>query len=169
MVHIVLDMDGTLVSHDAFAHPRPGLAEFLDFCFANFHTVSIWSAADRVWISNILSGPVFCKYNFHLVWTRNECVLAHDIFTKPLSKIRKNLPEPNDIVLIVDDTPETAYENPELLVRISTYTTNPSAFVCFREDMFLDIEKHRQRKQATQDFELDRVAKILSQHTHVKI
>lgn len=132
--HIVLDLDQTLVNDNV---ARPGLSEFLHFCFSHFASVSIWTAAEPGWWS-------FC-YNEHMVdhgfvfsrvLTRADCdqivqslsynssLRADSLLTlKPLSKLWKDAStgmRPTN-TLIVDDTPTTAAANPENLIPITAY------------------------------------------------
>lgn len=44
-MHIILDIDGTLISEDHEHIFRPYLKEFLEYLFENFQSVSLWSAA----------------------------------------------------------------------------------------------------------------------------
>jgi hydroxymethylpyrimidine pyrophosphatase-like HAD family hydrolase len=46
-MHIVLDIDGTLISEDNYKVVRPYLYEFLKYCFGNFKTVNIFTAMGK--------------------------------------------------------------------------------------------------------------------------
>ena len=89
---LVLDMDGTLISHIArgptteeyLPVARPYLFWFLCACFENFLCVSIWTAAEPRWyyrVSDMVLQPILLevsKYlgkpcSFSFVWSRKAC------------------------------------------------------------------------------------------------
>lgn len=127
-------MDSTLIGN--FGQqivPRPHLQTFLTFCFSNFKSVSIWTAADDVWfhvVNGVLFQPILRKISpsigkqchFRFVFTRPKGKIKfiltpenkfkpQPIFVKELQNIFDkplNFPEFNKHnTLIVDDTPET--------------------------------------------------------------
>ena len=82
--HVILDMDETLLTGDGFRkiHARPGLPLFLHFCFTNFDTVSIWTAASRDWLNlalHLILNPCLPKgCSFYLKWSGERCVRVPD-------------------------------------------------------------------------------------------
>lgn len=52
-LHIILDLNGTLVSDHSPITYRPGAKEFVTWCFDNFETVSIWSKAGEYFVNKI--------------------------------------------------------------------------------------------------------------------
>lgn len=135
--NIILDMDHTLFDTDSMK-PRPFLKDFLRFCFVNFETVAIWTAANRSWFDNVykkvLSDALPLGEDFHFVWTGEKCSRCaivmdgcYDKFdavnTKPLKKIWKKYgPVINKHnTLIVDDNPFTYVGNYGNAIPISPY------------------------------------------------
>jgi len=143
-MNLVLDMDGTLIGPTG--EPRPFLDRFLLFCFANFQTVSIWTAASEAWFGNvndevfqpllaIISQHLQRQCQFRFVYTYNHCVHRRDdsgcfpIIVKPLHKIwnAKTLyPEfTADNTLVVDDTRHTFAQNYGNALDIPLYVDGP--------------------------------------------
>ena len=127
-VHIVLDLDGTLL-YDC--NTRPHLDEFLRFCFQRFASVSIWTAASRDWWLHCWSNHMR-QFDFTRVLTSKDCVCSgrgfynstgDAVVTKPLRKLwddpSNDMEEYN--TLVVDDTPQTAIENAANFIAISSY------------------------------------------------
>jgi len=79
-MHIVFDLDETLIhSLSTFRKSdlRPHALELLRFCFANFESVSIWTAAsDEWWLQN--RAWHFSEFEFAHVFTANKCVYYWD-------------------------------------------------------------------------------------------
>ena len=112
---LVLDMDGTLVSHIAHGNSvdtyipvaRPYLFEFLCTCFEKFRCVGIWTAAEPRWywrVSTIVLQPLLEEVSrslgrpcfFSFVWSRDTCRIVRPgrtpadpprLLTKPLKFI----------------------------------------------------------------------------------
>lgn len=131
-MNIVLDIDGTLIdSYKMEIFPRPHLQVFLYFCFRNFETVSIWTAASREWcykVHNEILKPLVGDHNFHTIFhsdkitecTRQRLDGVSRYKIKNLRKIcRGSLTMKNTI--IVDDTPITFSRNYGNAVYIKTY------------------------------------------------
>lgn len=135
-MNIVLDMDGTLIdSHEQSIYTRPGLQDFLWFCFKHFETVGIWTMASEGWFQTVnktafqpliadINKHCGTTYQFHFVYTRNRGTtkfirknytldppLAYSI--KPLRKLwrQKQQPHTKYNTIIVDDIPINAIEN----------------------------------------------------------
>jgi hypothetical protein len=53
-INLILDMDSTLIANfGQQIKPRDHLQTFLFFCFSNFKTVSIWTAAEYIWFDAV--------------------------------------------------------------------------------------------------------------------
>jgi len=143
--HLVLDIDGTLISSNSSAtniDARPGLGEFLDNCFALFETVSIWTAAQPEWFDIVwrdLLKPLVQDrgHAFHFIWTHATCatrqrpgragIVPDDQgytvdFTKPLRRVWHSFPGCTRYnVLIFDDNEITFVDNPHNAVHIPLF------------------------------------------------
>jgi hypothetical protein len=143
--HIVLDMDGTLISsNDGFQIiPRTHLKEFLHFLFTHpmIETVSIWTAASKKWFDEVYEN---CLRNllpngklFYLIWTEDRCTLKHIYdeskygwyqeeqfhVVKKLRKMWKSSSRPHmeHNTIIIDDTPITYSKNYGNAIRVKTF------------------------------------------------
>ena len=70
-LHVVLDMDGTLIDNEGIGLYRPYLQEFIDFCFAEFASVNIWTAASEDWYDKVhenVLNTVLGEREFGFVW-----------------------------------------------------------------------------------------------------
>lgn len=152
-LNLVLDMDSTLISNfGSNINPRPYLQPFLTFCFKNFKSVSIWTAADTVWFSavnHVLFQPLMkhisqtigkeCKFRF--VYVRPQGTIKYvirpeyhfapqPIFVKELRKLWSNRLKFPDFTphntLIVDDTPETFSQNYRNAIHIPAFAYSNS-------------------------------------------
>lgn len=135
-MHIILDIDGTLVGSDKEfnIYPRPHIKEFLNYCFKEFDSVSIWTAASKDWADRVLN-TVAPKRTFRFVWSEDRCTYRSDrnkiyqgdffafpIVIKPLKKVwRKYDDMTRDNTIIVDDTPNTYKDNYGNAIPITTY------------------------------------------------
>lgn len=143
-IHIILDIDGTLVrdinSPDEEIIPRPYLKEFLQTCFQVCNKVSIWTAATERWFHYIYTDFIRKHLkegqSFDLIFTESRCSVSLDrdpddwkptpSISKQLRKIwrhkklKKHYTKHN--TLILDDTPETYRKNYGNAIPISTYT-----------------------------------------------
>lgn len=133
-LHLVLDVDGTLVAEasDESSVPalRPHLREFLEFAFATFETVSVWSNARSAWIAPILARiQEQCPHpGFHFVRT-GDTRRAHspqNAEVKRLKKLYKAHPRlTQDNTLILDNTPATYHQNYGNAIGIRTWFGEP--------------------------------------------
>jgi hypothetical protein len=145
MNHIILDMDGTLVGIVNNMKPisRPYLEDFLVFCFKNFKSVSIWTAANIEWfevVNEKIFQPMLEKHNlnFRFVWDYNKCIRTRTInyygfkYIKNLEKVWNEYKDMNkDNTIIVDDNQISCMDNLENAIIIPSY--NP-------EDKTEDLE-----------------------------
>jgi len=136
---IIFDMDGTLADNippgtrgfpenpelcRPFPIARPGMKEALEYAFANFKHVSIWTAGTDPWFGRVfktLFEPALPPgKNFHFVKTRNPN--EPYVPLKPLTTIYAQYPEYTaSNTVIVDDNPETFRENPENAEHITSF------------------------------------------------
>ena len=134
MNHIILDMDGTLVGIDNNMKPiiRPFLEEFLVFCFQNFKSVSVWTAANIEWfdvVNEKIFQPILDKYklSFRFVWDYNKCTKMRNNtyesrYIKQLEKVWDKFLDMNkDNTVIIDDNKITCMDNPENAIIIPSY------------------------------------------------
>jgi hypothetical protein len=155
-MNLILDMDGTLVGCNAnfrldmdgkptevTCYPRPWLKEFLSFCFRNFASVSIWTAATRTWfeivdarifqpiIRDINSeDPLGKYYQWKLAITQEHCLFhstENEILTyKPLFRLWYSTEGAipgftSTNTLAIDDSPCTFTYNPHNGLVISRF------------------------------------------------
>lgn len=127
ITNIILDMDGTLLDHDISFNPIPRayLKEFMEFVFATFERVSLWTAAGDDWFEvcylNVLRHHIPEGKNFHFIKTREDFDFAKIV--KPLSMIYAEYPDlynPEN-TLIVDDNYATFVENLDNAIQVITF------------------------------------------------
>ena len=136
-LHVVLDIDNTCItneidnekypatepnmwepSHGDFGYHRPGLLEFLNKCFENFASVSLWTSAGNNWLQIFIKSlPESTHNKFLFMWSFRKCVRQDGIFIKPLRKmwddeIAKNIGMDETTTIIIDDLKEVCMENP---------------------------------------------------------
>lgn len=79
---LILDLDETLISFDI--SPRPYLKDFLEFCFNNFKTVSIWTASNNFHFNfvynKILKDLLPAEKSFYFVWYRKHCKFQNETY-----------------------------------------------------------------------------------------
>ena len=134
-MHLILDMDETLIWGDSWSgiEPRPFLQPFLQYCFENFETVSIWTAACAAWFEKI-NCSVFCQiltdlnaereseesHSFFLVYTRQHLDFNQ---VKNLEKLWENeeMPHTRDNTLAIDDKQYSYEKNPNHVVLVDPW------------------------------------------------
>jgi len=146
MNHIILDMDGTLIGIDNNMKPviRPFLEDFLVFCFKNYRSVSIWTAANIEWfdvVNEKIFQPILDKYklSFRFVWDYNKCTRQRimnyeNIYIKKLERVFDAYKDmTTDNTIIIDDNQIICMDNPENSIIIHSY--NPEE----KEDLELKM------------------------------
>merc|ERR1719223_1245962 len=148
---IVLDLDDTLIDSMPAAlsaqigldlrpahtdedgdsiFPRPGLAEFLDFCFERFAGVAIWTSAGREWAHTNVQHVLGASRPWAFVWTGDRdsvrrctrvkagIVDLHDsaVKVKPLRKVwqssaRRGQGFTRQSTVIIEDTVSNCRSN----------------------------------------------------------
>jgi len=142
---IVIGINGTIVSSSdlqasaAKAHDlssqctadsksvlcRPHLDIFIDYCFAHFDGVALWTASENPWADSTLNFVLNKNRPWAFVCTRSRCKLIDCVnrdgtvevaVTKPLKKVwrgrvRQRLGFKPATTVIVDDTPLSCIRN----------------------------------------------------------
>lgn len=120
---LVLDLDKTLIyaektlervhdftvwSEDLPIYPvykRPGLDEFLEFCFSTFD-VGVWGQGCKEYVKGVCE-ELFKNYKLKFVWSRDECgMIGRFPYLKDVKKIEKNLKISLSSIIVVDDNPD---------------------------------------------------------------
>jgi hypothetical protein len=119
---ILLDVDQTLIGYDKNRNPhlRPFIIEFLLFCFDNFLSVGLWSAAEPAWFYSIiekildpllegLNNTHHKKWRFYPILDQTYCTIIVDGPTpalyKDLMRLYRAFPDhsPSGTLLIDDN------------------------------------------------------------------
>lgn len=104
---------------------RPHLDEFIEFCFDNFETVSVWSAGVPAYVEAVVS--CIFKRRPHLVMTRDNVLYEHRTekelgYSKPLMFYFEKMPRATrENTILVDDRRENSKYDPENIVHIPEY------------------------------------------------
>lgn len=141
-MNLILDVDHTLTTFDKNyrIHARPYLTEFLALCFKHFATVSLWTAAEKSWFSQVEKTcltPTLREMNWrynvegrwHFIMTREDMphsnaseMTWNERFKKDLQLVWKTKPEfTAQNTLIVEDNPDIALVNPRNYVLVAPY------------------------------------------------
>ncbi len=167
-LHLLLDLDGTLLLEDESGsiswtpRLRPFLREFLTAAFATCASVSLWTAADGMWLSAVerhlrSQGLLTEGQQFLLRWHGNRCRSLPDmralleeggdfylcrVTLKPLRKCwrrgagrAKGMNRYNTV--IVDDSPSTFALNYGNAVRVTSYRRSSDA----QEDELMQLAR----------------------------
>jgi len=162
---LVLDIDGTLIDSmhrsEVVARlgpgvrpvaedddgdclfPRPHLEAFLNFCFARFAAVAIWTAASRGWADFVIRGALGAARPWAFVWSGEHCISKQvccggfetkRVSVKPLRKVwrstaRRRLGFDRHRTVIVEDTPAGCMQNFGNAIFVPTYQV-ASAWSC---------------------------------------
>lgn len=106
-------------------YKRPGLAEFLSFCLANFE-VAVWTSSGAVYAKSIVETIFSHPEQLKFVWSRSRCTqrfnpfLYEHYFIKNLSKIKRKGYSLQK-TLVIDDSPEKHEKNYGNLIRVNAY------------------------------------------------
>lgn len=113
--------------YDVVGIKRPGLEEFLEFCFNYFKVVTIWSAGKKIYVDHLVSY-LFRNIGMpHAIYTREDCkVLDDGNFHKPISEMISRESGFGGIMtlnntLIIDDQVTNAIDNPGNIILIPQY------------------------------------------------
>ena len=153
-MHLILDIDGTLISENEPIILRPHLQEFLEFCFDLFETVSIWSAAGQKhveYIANLILPPgrkwLFVRYSKHCHQTyRSQLggIYSEIVMEKRLRNIWKcqtyrKLGITKFNTLIIDNTPSVCLKNYGNAVYVPSFYTDSTDQVLLELMEYLKI------------------------------
>eukprot|EP00210_Caulerpa_lentillifera_P001319 g1269.t1 len=167
--NIIFDLDGTLIdaqfpagakaalvlgarapvhvcgSQLAFLHvyKRPGLDQFLTWCFENFENIGIWTLSGREWLNEIMENVLngFPKDKWSLLWTEDRATRISSLqsshgddavmikgqrVVKDLNKVFRNKMLRNkgftrQNTLIIEDTPSNCSKNYGNAIYIDTF------------------------------------------------
>lgn len=164
-MNIILDLDGTLIDAQYPAgakaavaagvaaprhvcgkrlanlhiYKRPGLDDFLEFCFDNFANVGLWTHSGKEWVDEVLTNVIetTSRYNWSFIFTgeratRVACeqgaaqLSAEMTYPKDLKKVyrRKDLRAmgfERYNTIIVEDTPGNCWRNYGNAIYVSSY------------------------------------------------
>jgi TFIIF-interacting CTD phosphatase-like protein len=137
--HIVLDLDETLIhARDKpiagrpvdfafkiggvayYGHKRPGLAQFLQFIFRKFKSVSIWTAASRSYAVNVLRNILTAEQQSRVLFFKSRQDLAtrqDGNYYKPLVKMMndpmgRRVGMTSENTIMIDDRNDVLQANP---------------------------------------------------------
>jgi len=146
--HLVLDIDGTLVhtvaQHEGmiFGEPdyedldlhlcsykRPGLNQFIEFCFTHFQSVSLWTAGTQEYADFIARSIAPKGYQFLFVLSRMHCkdhpsiegTLVKDMNDLWNSDIAKTFQINEENSFIIDDNEDYCACNPKNAIVVKTW------------------------------------------------
>jgi len=120
---------------------RPGVNEFLRFCFDYFRYVIVWTAGKRPYAEAVVEVLFRGLPQPHLVWAYENCVSevirgrAEKI--KPLTELVKKsgLPELSlENMFALDDNPSTYHRNPFNALPIPGYVPNHKSVTSLEAD-----------------------------------
>ncbi|WP_319423461.1 HAD family hydrolase [Pleurocapsa sp. FMAR1] len=135
---IILDLDETLIYATKkplkrvqdfmvgsyFVYVRPHAYSFIDFCFASFSAVAVWTSSSKDYAEEIslnLFGDR--KEDLAFIWSQERCVRKFDYkryatyWIKDLKKVKRR-GYPLEKMIMVDDSPEKLYRQYGNLVRV---------------------------------------------------
>jgi TFIIF-interacting CTD phosphatase-like protein len=102
---------------------RPGLEEFLNFCFSNFDKVIIWSAGQRGYVEQAVNkmtldtkGQIFDIWSFPYAEKHKK-----GFYYKPLRKMEDKLNLDLKHTFIIDNQEETFIDNTKNAIHIPNY------------------------------------------------
>lgn len=111
------------------SYKRPGVEEFLTWCFENYAAVGLWTAGTRPYAFEVL--PHLCNPNdFAFVWGRERCTWKFDFergesdWIKDIRKLRR-MGYSKQKILCVDDTPEKFKRSYGNYIRVQAFEGDP--------------------------------------------
>jgi hypothetical protein len=134
------DLDGRRGSGEIFdvvGVIRPGLEDFLDFCFGYFQKVTIWSAGTKVYVEHLVSH-IFRNVGMpHVIFTRGDCEIMKDkTIRKPITKMieRTKFDMSLENTFLIDDQVINSYLEPNNIIVIPPYEPELSPTGVMRDD-----------------------------------
>ena len=158
-IHLILDMDQTLIDADEKynIYPRPYLKEFLNFCFEYFQSVSIWTVAGREWFDEV-NTKILYPWKFRFIWCGRHTIKYSTSFTsimnnsnnpiKKLQKVWRSFKDMNrENTFIVDDTPSTICKNPGngIIIPKFSYTNDQDNYLIMLKQYFIQNKDKKLR------------------------
>jgi TFIIF-interacting CTD phosphatase-like protein len=138
------DKRGQGKKYELWGVMRPGLKEFLMFCFSYFRIVAVWTAGQAKY------GEAICDVIFrdirppHVIFSYNDCVLLPDVIEKPIQKMIDSDPVLQRYMslsntLAIDDRAST-FEgpNPDNGIVIPPYQPSPRIDSMLADDIALE-------------------------------
>jgi hypothetical protein len=120
----VVDKPGTGVRSSMWGILRPGVYEFLDFCFDYFSNVIVWSAGQLRYV-HAICDVLFIDPDKQptLIWTYEDCQKSDNYLYKPLVKISEqfNSSITLDKIYALDDNEITFSKNKDNALHIPAY------------------------------------------------
>ena len=104
---------------------RPYALSFLNAVFQNFDHVCIWTAAEKLYAKKIISHIFTPTQQASLLefWSRKNCVIQNDNYTKPLSKLfEKHNFLNNKNTVIVDNNKLITKLNKHMSINVPDFT-----------------------------------------------
>jgi len=99
----IVDKPGMGVTTKMWGVKRPGLHEFLLFCFSHFKIVAVWSAGKPRYVEAICNEIFKDLHDPHIIFTWDHCEYEqkNELVEKPLNKIIKEF---NDTRMNITNT-----------------------------------------------------------------
>lgn len=124
----ILPMKDAGVPYSIWGLTRPYLTDFIDYCFARFDKVCVWSAGTADYVHKVVETIFPAHQQPDIILCRGECHYATDnTLFKPLAKLVDKI-EGLELynTFIVDDRLTTFLRNPANGILIPEYApTNP--------------------------------------------
>lgn len=122
---------------------RPHLEEFLDFCFAYFKVVAVWSAGTTRYVEEIVDMIFPADSPPHVIFTRSDCEIIDDVTKKSLFKMIETEALLNSVMtpentIIIDDRCDVWDVCPLNVVQIPAYVPLPTIEMLSKDDIALD-------------------------------
>lgn len=120
----LFDLDGNKgkgVAIELWGVYRPGLKQFLRFCFAYFLHVVIWSAGQYDYVHAICAKMFVGLNQPKAILTQRDCENMNRRYTKPIVKVANILNVDVSTIVILDDRVYTFNPNPDNGILIPEY------------------------------------------------
>lgn len=107
-----------------YVFSRPYCQSFLRFCFKYFDKVIVWSAGSKEYVETVVNKLFYGIGQPYRVYDRSFCETTANGYTKPLSKIIRDIPSVTlQNTIIVDDKVSNFSKNPENGILIPAYSS----------------------------------------------
>lgn len=123
---------------------RKHAREFVRWADRNFDYVVVWSAGQRDYVYEIVSIVWNGLPQPDLVMTYDDLDFSRKYPCKPLNKVCEMLQVDLGDVIILDDNPRIAVDNPDNLLLIPTY--RPPVWTCSDDDMLDEVQNFLTRE-----------------------